>query len=300
MIGNYILGGRVQAIASLTVSALISLLALPFAYFISGSVVGLITLRKGAAIGLQVLVASLLVLQIFSVLMRVSPQWALIYTFVVWLPVWVSASVLRLSERQGMLLLAAFIFASLPIVTAYIFIDDVSAWWTQWFDARINQTIPSEEAGRYRTLLELTAGMLNTMMTTWAMLNIFMSVLCARWWQSQLFNPGAFQKEFHALQLPAAVLPASAVVFILVFVLADPWQEMLRDILILMTFMYLIQGVASIHLYVAREQLSVLWLGLMYFLLVFFPYTNGFIVCLGMVRVYTGWREKRAGSREKF
>ena len=58
MIGKYILSGRIQAITAITLSALISFLLPPFAFLISGSVVGLLTLRKGIVYTLHTLVIS--------------------------------------------------------------------------------------------------------------------------------------------------------------------------------------------------------------------------------------------------
>jgi len=182
----------------------------PFAYLISGSVIALITLRKGGVVGLQTLVASLLVLQVFSVLVGLPLQLSVAYALVIWLPVWLSSTALRLSERQGLLIITVGLLAASLIVTVYISIDDVATWWQQWLDVMLEKALPPDRIEQYKEVLEPAAAMVNAMMVSGLMLNIVMCVLCARWWQSRLFNPGVFQKEFYALRLPPAMLPVSA------------------------------------------------------------------------------------------
>lgn len=299
LIGNYILSGKLQAIATTTFSILISLLVPPFAYVISGSVVALIALRKGLFTCLQVLAASLLILQVFSIFTGLPVQLSLVYALLVWLPVWVASGVLRLTERQGILLAATGFTGTALVLAMYLIVDDVAAWWRLWLDIMLDKTFPPDRAGQYKAVLEPAMPMLNAIMIAGLMLNIFMSVLLARWWQSRLFNPGAFQKEFHALRLPPALLMAGVVIIALVFSVGAPWHEMSRDILVIIMFMYLIQGIASVHRSVARFGLSSGWLVSMYCLLALLPEMRLFIAGLGMTDSYVNWRRSRINSKTK-
>ena len=299
MIGNYILSGRFQAIAATTLSALVSLLIPPFAYLISGSVIALVTLRKGPAVALQTLIASLLALQVFSVVVDLPLQLSLVYALVIWLPVWFSSTVLRLCEKQGLLILAVGLLATSLIVAIYITIGDVAGMWQQWLGVMLEKTVPAESLDQYKEILEPAASMVNAMMLAGLMLNILMSVLCARWWQSRLFNPGAFQKEFYALRLPSAILPVSAMIVLLVLTLTEPWRDMFRDIMVILMFMYLIQGISSVHRNVDMLKLSTAWIVSMYCLLVLMPQMGLFIACLGMTDVYVDWRRKRRGPENE-
>lgn len=272
---------------------------LPFAYLISGSVIALITLRKGPAVALQILIASLLALQVFSVIAGMSLQLSLAYALVIWLPVWLSATALRLFERQGLLILAAGLLAASLIVVIYLSIGDVAGWWQQWLAVMLEKTVPPEHIDQYKGVLEPAASMVNAMMVAGLMLNIIMSVMCARWWQSRLFNPGAFRKEFYALRLPSVLLPLSAIIVLLVFTLAEPWRDMLRDIMVILMFMYLLQGISSVHRNVDKLKLSTAWIVSMYCLLILLPQMGLFIACLGMTDVYVDWRRKKVGSENE-
>lgn len=299
MIGNYLLSGRIQAIAATTFSALISLFLPPLAFLISGSVVALITLRKGAAIALQVLIASLLVLAAFSLLANLPLELVFAFGLVVWLPVWFASFVLRFCERQGLLLLVVGILAMTLIVAIYLVIGDVAGWWDQWLAIMLEKTVPPENIAEYKAVLEPAIEMINAMMIAGFMLNIVMSVLCGRWWQSTLFNPGAFQKEFYALRLPAEILPVSALIVLLVISLAEPWQDLFRDIMVVLMFMYLIQGISSVHRNVDKFKLSTAWIVAMYCLLILLPQMALFIACLGMTDIYIDWHRRKIDSKNE-
>ncbi|GJM05429.1 MAG: hypothetical protein DHS20C09_14200 [marine bacterium B5-7] len=299
MIGSYLLSGRFQAIAATTFSALISLLLPPLAFLINGSVVALITLRKGAATALQILMISLLVLLAFSLLANLPVELVFGYALVIWLPVWSAATVLRVCEQQGLLLFAVGLLAAVLIVAIYLIIGDVSGWWQQWLTIMLEKTMSPEDIGQYQEVLAPAVGMINAMMIAGFMLNVVISVLCGRWWQSRLFNSGAFRKEFYALSLPPQILPASALIVLLILALAEPWQALFRDIMVVLMFMYLIQGISSVHRNVDKLELSTAWIVSMYCLLVLLPQMALLIACLGMTDVYVAWRRRKIGSKNE-
>jgi predicted membrane protein DUF2232 len=271
------------------------MLMLPFAYLIGGSVLALITLRKGAAIGLQTLVASSVVLYVFFVAAELTPQLSVAYALVIWLPVWFASTALRLSEQQGLFICAVSLLVVSLIVATYAVLGDVNAWWQQWLIPMLEKTLPPERLDQYKEVLKAGAPMINAMMAAALFLNIIMTVFCSRWWQSRLFNLGAFQEEFFALRLPSVILPVSGVIMLLVFTVSDPWLSMLRDTTVILMFMYLIQGISAVHRNVDKLKLSTGWLITMYCLLVLIPHMGLLIACLGMTDVYIEWRRKNQG-----
>jgi len=272
------------------------MLMLPFAYLISGSVIALITLRKGAATGLQTLIVSSLVLQFFFMIAGLAPQFSIAYALVIWLPVWFASVVLRMSEEQGILICVVALLIVSLIIAAYLTIDDVANWWQQWFELMLEEAVPAERLEQYKSVLKDGASMINSMMATALMLNILMAVFCARWWQSRLFNLGAFQKEFYALRLPPVILPVSGFIMLLVFTVGEPWQSIFKDVTVILMLVYLIQGISSVHSKVDQLKLSTAWIVSMYCLLVLMPQMGLLIACLGMMDVYISWRRKKSGS----
>lgn len=299
MIGKYILSGRPQAIATTAFSALVSLLISPLVYLISGPVLGLITLRKGPAAGFQTWVGAFLLLQLFAWLAGLPAELGLMYALTVWLPVWAAATVLRLTGRQGLLLLALVAAAVLFIVAVYLTVGDAAAFWRQGLDLMLEKALPPAYIAEYKAALRPVMPLLNALLAAALLLNIFGGVLLARWWQARLFNPGAFQREFHALQLPVRVLPLSALVFILLLIPAEPWQAMFRDIMALLLFMYLLKGIAAVHRGVSALKRPSFWLGSMYCLLVLVPQTGLLLACVGMIDTYRFWRRRKTGVHDE-
>ena len=281
-----------SAVIATVTSAVLSLFVPPLAYVTSGTVVGLITLRKGGMFGLQTMAISMVVLLLFSLAANLPYQLMMAYVLSVWLPICALAVVLRFTESQGLVLVAAGLIASILIVSMYLMVDDVAGWWKEWLSTMLEGKVPDTEMSVYQEALAPMAVLFNALMTLGLMLNMVMSLLLARWWQARLFNKGAFRKEFYALRLPALVLPVSGVLVLLTLFASEALQSMSRDILFIVLFMYLIQGVSAVHRLVEKYAMSGGWLITMYCFLFVVPQIAVLIACLGMTDVYVNWRRK--------
>ena len=131
------------------------------------------------------------------------------------------------------------------------------------------------------------------------MMNMIMSVLFARWWQSRLFNLGGFRKEFYRLRIPTIILPVFIIILVLALTVNEPWQDMFKDILIVSVFMYLIQGISFAHRTVDKLKLSVGWLVFLYCLLMLVPQMGLIIACFGIVDVFSNWISKNQDSEKE-
>ena len=69
--------------------------------------------------------------------------------------------------------------------------------------------------------------------------------------------------------------------------------------MVVLMFMYLIQGISSVHRNVDKLKLSTAWVVSMYCLLMLLPQMALFIACLGMTDVYVGWRRGKIGSKNE-
>ena len=295
MIGKYILSGGLQAVLAITLSTLISLLLLPkfiylinpFSYLISGSVVSLITLKKGMLYTLQPLVLSWFILLALGITQERLTQEVMI----IWLPILFLSGILRFSENQGVLIF----FAGLATIIFYLIIGDLSAWWNEGLSIAFEQALPSEHLDAYQLVFDSMAKLMNTLV----MFYMLIAILFARWWQSRLFNSGGFRKEFYALRVPKIVLPIFVVTMILAFSAGDLSQDIFRDILVVLIFMYLIQGLSFVHRTIDKLKLSVSWLIVLYCLLMFVPHMGLIISCLGIVDTFSEWHNKNQGSKKE-
>ena len=187
MIGHYLLSGRMQAVIAVTLSSLLSFLLQPFAFLICGSVIGLITLRKGIHSAIQTLLISFIVLQIFFILLSTSSYINTIIILVIWLPVLFLSAVLRLTRSQGALILFSGLISIILTIIFYVLVGDVAAWWQDYLTKVFETTAPSQQIQAYNKLLESNADLINAMIFAAYTLNMVTGVLFARWWQSRLF-----------------------------------------------------------------------------------------------------------------
>lgn len=121
------------------------------------------------------------------------------------------------------------------------------------------------------------------------------ALFVSRWWQSLLFNPGGFQKEFHEFRLDqtvAAVLIALVIAGVVLPLAYRPWVE-------LVSLPLLISGVAVVHSSVKIMGMGVHWLGLMYFGLLFIGPTSTVLIGLGLVDSILNLRSRLAAFKNR-
>ncbi len=282
-LGSYMLLGRLQAVTAISLFTVVSMFIPPLSYLLSGVPAGLIILRKGPAYGMQVLLVCLLAVVLFVAVIGVNPQVAFAFALVIWAPVYLCCSVLRQTQSQGWLVFAAGTMATAYILVLHWLIADVPAWWQQWMELWINNAFPDGGGEQYHDVLVQAAPAMNAIMAGAIATSLIVTTLLSRWWQSLLFNPGAFRSEFYALRLPGAVIILSLAGIILLYASGGQQGSAGLDILVVVIFMYLFQGLASVHRIVNAKKLPQVWLVVMYLLLVFMPQAILIIACLGLI-----------------
>ena len=282
-LGDYMLLGRLQAVTAISLFTVVSMFIPPLSYLLSGVPAGLIILRKGPAYGMQVLLVCLLAVVLFVAVIGVDPQVAIAFALCIWAPVYLCCSVLRQTQSQGWLVFVAGTIASAYVLVLHWLIADVPGWWQQWMELWINNAFPEGGGEQYQEVLVQAAPAMNAIMAGAIASSLVVTSLLSRWWQSSLFNPGGFRTEFYALRLPGAVIFLSLAGIILLYSSGGQQGSAGLDILVVVIFMYLFQGLASVHRIVNAKKLPQIWLIVMYLLLVFMPQAILIIACLGLV-----------------
>lgn len=181
------------------------------------------------------------------------------------------------------MVVAAGFVGLIYIIATHLMIYDVPAWWQDWLNTWLMQTLPADQADKYHEILENISPLLNAMMACGLALSVILTTLLSRWWQSLLFNPGGFRKEFYQLQIPWMVIAIIILCLVLVSLGMGDIGSALLDILALMIFLYLFQGISMLHRVVAERKLPVYWIYLLYLLLFLIPQTLLFLSCIGIV-----------------
>lgn len=282
-LGGFILIGRLQAVTVISLFTVIAMSLPVLSYLLSGVPAGLVILRKGPAYGMQVLIVCLLAVVLFVALAGVNPQVALAFALGIWVPVAICCSVLRITQSQGWLVIAAGVIAIAYVLMVHWLIDDVPAWWLQWMEMWIRNAFPEGGGAQYQKVLERAAPAMNAMMASGMTISLVVTTFISRWWQSALFNPGGFRTEFYALRLPNVVIFLTLMGIGLLYTSGGQPGSAGLDILVVVIVLYLFQGLASVHRIVAAKSMPRGWLIMMYVLLLLVPQAVLLIACLGLV-----------------
>ena len=200
-LGEYILRGRLQAVLITSFLTFVGLILPLFSYICSGLVPALVTLRKGAIPGLQVIIGSLVLTAIFALAVKINPYIVIAFAIGVWFPVWFCANVLRISGNQGFLVLAAGGMALLYIILIHLMVEDVTGLWRQWLTVWLEQAVQPEKQAQLQEIMGDAVPLMNALMAAGLFVSLMLTMLISRWWQAGLFNPGGFKQEFYSLRL---------------------------------------------------------------------------------------------------
>jgi hypothetical protein len=277
--------GRLQACAVAMVGTLLPL--------ISAAVIGLVTLRNSSKEGVLVLLWAALPL----ILVHSYTDGNLLLTTVSVMSLClmvVLTNLLRLSASWQWVITLTVIASALTVCALGLL---MSADFVQSID-NLN-TLIAEVASGQETLQQTLV-----ITQTWALgfialilaLNTLLSLFIARWWQALLYNPGGFQKEFHAFGLDIKVALPLFVVLALGTFLPQDYQSWLA----LLSLPLLLSGLSLLHFAVKLLTLGTHWLFLVYTGLLLLGSVVGFIlVVFGFINSVIDLRAKLLAYKNK-
>jgi hypothetical protein len=295
-LASFILRGPSQAIL-VAVGAAVLAMMLPPLSVISGAVVALVTLRSGIRAGGLVMLGSTAFVALLAYMSLGNLLAGVMFLLVLWLPLWLLAWVLRVTRSLAWATSAAGAFGVVGVLVIYALVGDVTAWWEQVLLTMFN---PAMEAGGPLADREAVEGILANLakiMTGIAAagmtLNAVMCLYLARAWQAQLYNPGGFRGEFHELRLGQRIAIASLAFIVASLLPLGEFSHMAGEIVIVILSLYVIQGLAVTHAIVARRQLHVAWLVVLYLVMLFvLPQLMALVAVLGLIDTWVDFRRR--------
>ena len=279
-LGQFLLRSRLHAVAVTFALTLLSYLASPLAYILSGAPLALICLRNGGVAAIQVALGCLALLLLVGVGLGLPPAQPLSFAAMVWLPVIFCALTLRESRSQGLMLVSVGGIGLLFLSCLYALLRRLVDWWRLLFDD-LQTVAVNEVAERLEEVYHSTEQLLTAMFASAFLLNLIVTLLLARWWQSLLFNRGGFREEFYRLRLPSGVTYFALLLTAVLLLQRDEVFFPLRDVVWVMMLLHVFQGLSAIHRFVYARQMGRNWLVLLYCLLML-PHTALFVAALGV------------------
>ncbi len=257
-LARFIMRGRFHAIAITSLFGALALILPPLSV-LSGAAVGLVTLHHGIKESLTIATGGMLLVAVIFLVVAGRLDLAFLLLLGLWLPSILSCWILRISQSQTWALLTIGGFAALFVISMHMLTNDVVAWWQRWAEQAISQA-HIEGITIEQLTQEGALALMNGLVAMLVGINLMLIVLLARWWQSLLYNPGGFAKEFYALRLPRSLTMVVILIAALVLTGAiNSRGHILTDLFIVSVMLYLFQGLAAMHGMAAARKVSQRW-----------------------------------------
>ncbi|NJD07912.1 MAG: hypothetical protein FIA97_15670 [Methylococcaceae bacterium] len=263
---------------------------------ISGAAAALVTLRQGPAEGLRVLGWAIPVMAVIGMLAGPGDAVALPLAVLQWLPVVLLALVLRESGSLRSSLVTAFGFGFLAVIGVYSVAGDVAGRLMESMQQGL-ATVPAdrlpddpENIKDYWSVFShfVTGSLVGVVVGGWVMV-----LLLARCWQAALYNPGGFRAEFIALRMPTWLAYLGLGLLGLAWLQQGWVSEVAWNLVILLSLLFLVGGLAVLHGILANSGSRRLMLtGVYLALFLLFPHAPIWVGLLGFSDVWLDWRSR--------
>jgi len=274
----------------------------PPGWLLSGGVVGLVTLAQGPREGMLNAFAATSIVVLLSGALALQPAMQATGIFVLlWLPiVWLLALVLYQSRSLALTLLIIALLGGTIVVAVYVLFEAPAQW---WYSHVIEQLLPMmQQAGMeipdqaaFEANMRDASRIMTGTLAAFISFGLTMSLLIARWWQSEVTRPGAFGEEYRNLRLGSVAAVTTALLVMSAWITSGGFGEMTSNLLIVAVVLFMFQGLALGHAVVKQLGTNQVWLVLMYVVIVFtMPYGLLFTAVLG---VLDNWFDFRARFR---
>jgi hypothetical protein len=279
-LAEFIMRGRTQA---LIVSCLTAGTVLFF--WLGAAAIALVTLRKGAAEGLRILVWAILpAAAVLYVAREFAPLAALLGSFA-------CAVVLRQTVSWPTTLLTASLAGLITGGVLLLFAGDYIAMIKQVVgDILVQWQAQLAEQGSSLSLGPPSAEFIAGVFALINALTVVVCVLLARYWQALLYNPGGFRQEFHSIRLPATLALPLVLIALACLLQGGAWTIWAY----LAAVPLLVAGISLVHGMVAIKQWKTHWLVVFYSLLVLINPVKELVILAGLVDSWANFRQRPA------
>ena len=290
-LASFILRGQSQAALVAATLAILGLIFPPAAW-ISAAAIVLVTLVHGPQRGLVATALSLFGAALFAYLIFATPQVAVVFVLIAWLPAWLLAVVLRQTVSLAYSLQVLTAVSLLAVVFIYMLFPNFGELWRETLDLMVKQL--SEQSSEF-SLEELqqtedwVIDFLPGLFASSIMFGTMLSLFLGRWWQSVFYNPGGFAEEFQSLNL-GKVSALSAVALMLIAMLVD--SVFALALLTVVLVLYSVQALSLLHAVIRIREIKGTWLFVVYAIIFFIPHVLLLLILAGIVDPWLDVRQR--------
>lgn len=289
-IAKYAMNGPMQALIAVAGFSVLSAFLAPFGILV-GAIIALVTLRVSVAEGFKTLAWGVVSHTVVTVALTGNYFPAVLAVMEYMLPVFAMAVVLRNTQSMALALQFAMVLVGGLLVGFHLVIENPTQWWMAQFHDHLAPILAISKVEYSLEAVEAMAGMVTMLLAVFVIILWFSILVIARWWQSELYNPGGFKSDFYDFSLPKS----SAYIAILLAALGllSGFQEgLIYDLSAVLIAGFMFQGLAIAHKTVAVNQLSSGWLVGLYILLFILPQMMLILATIGLVDNWIDFRRR--------
>ena len=262
---SFIMAGRIQAAFFVVLSTLISLMLPPLIVF-SNAAIALITLRKGWRQGISYTLLATFTLVLVSITLHKPANSGIIAGVTTWLPMVLIASALAMTKSWSKTLLLTLIISAVGVILFHTVQPDATAYWKPVLEQMkplLQQAYQLNDGDIDDKINTVASWMTGTFAAALAIIAT-LSLIIARNWQAQLYNPGGFGEEFRQIRINKQAAIA-LVVAIVVAVLSG--NQLIIELIMVGLAIFMFQGLSLAHALVKQREMGSGWLIGLYVLL---------------------------------
>jgi len=294
-LAEWIMRGRGQAVVAVAGLAVVSL-AIPLVGLLSAAALALVTLRKGARESAWVLVFSSLVTGAMGALLTGSVYLATAYGLLLWVPVWLTAILLREGGQLALTLEAALGLGVLAVLAVYLLVPEPAHMWQESLQRLLRPMLehapPGFDPAPVTQNIEVFSHYMSGIAAAGSVMGLILALLLARWWQGMLFNPGGFRAEFVGLRLHAAIAYLALGSLMAALVGGGLVAEIAWNVTLLFFVLFLVNGFAILHALSASKGAKRFWLAGIYIAAFIIPQVLLPVALFGLSDVWMNWRRR--------
>jgi len=218
-----------------------------------------------------------------------SYQFALLYSMVLWLPVWLISIVLREGRHLSLAVEFAVLIGVLGVVGFYLYEAEPAAMWKEALSHMVPPNMPVDEIQR---TLDVLSHYMTGVAAAGTVFGLLFGLFLGRWWQSVLYNPGGFKQEFLSLHTKPRLAMGSIVVVAVAWASSGALSEVAWNMTILLFVLYTCIGTAVLHAVFASMKLGRYLVPMFYLTLFLIPHAMLPVALVGLSDAWMNLRNK--------
>jgi hypothetical protein len=277
-----------QAMIVAATLAIVSLIMPPVS-IVSSATVALVTLRRGAIEGLTVLGASTAIAGVLGFLLIGNYQFVLLYGIVLWVPVWFISIILREGRYLTLAVEIAVLIGVLGVIGCYLYNADLARMWKTILTQMLPSNAPIEDM---QHTVDVLSHYMTGIVAAASVFGLLFGLFLGRWWQSLLYNPGGFRKEFLSLNTHPRLALGSILVVVIASLSSGVISEVFWNITILLFVLYSYIGMAVLHAVFASMNMGRYIVPMFYVTLFLIPHAMLPVALVGLSDTWMNLRNK--------